>query len=55
MLDSAKYCTLIDTRKTIFENWAYHNYRILMTIHEFSRVTWRQGKEEFKNGFYGEM
>ncbi len=54
MLNSAKYCTLIDTKKTSFENWAYHKYRILMTMHEFSRVVWRQGKEEYKNGFINE-
>lgn len=54
MLNSAKYCTLIDTKKTSFENWSYHKYRILMTIHEFSRVVWRQGKEEYKNNFINE-
>ncbi len=54
MLNSAKYCTLIDEKKTSFEKWAYHKYRILMTMHEFSRVVWRQGKEEYKNGFINE-
>lgn len=54
MLDSAKYCTLIGTTRTLFEKWAYHKYRILMTVHEFSRVVWRQGKEEYKNGFINE-
>lgn len=55
MLDSAKFCTLIDTKKTAFESWAYHKYRILMTAHEFCRVIWRQGKEEYKNSFNNEM
>ena len=55
MLDSAKYCTLLDTKKTSFESWAYHKYRILMTMHEFSRVVWRQAKEEYKSGFQNEL
>ena len=28
MLNSAKFCTLIDTSKTTFEKWAYHKYRV---------------------------
>ncbi len=55
MLDSAKYCTLVETSRTLFEKWAYHKYRILMTCHEFCRVVWRQGKEEYKNSFNNEM
>lgn len=54
MLDSAKYCTLMETSRTLFEKWAYHKYRILMTAHEYSRVVWRQGKEEYKNSFQNE-
>lgn len=54
MLNSAKYCTLVEVRKTAFENWSYHKYRILMTAHEFCRVVWRQGKEEYNNSFYKE-
>lgn len=55
MLNSAKYCTLLDTKKTSFESWAYHKYRVLMTMHEFSRVVWRQGKEEYRNSFEKEL
>ena len=55
MVDSAKYCTLIEVKKSQFENYAYHKYRILMTVHEFCRVVWRQGKEEYRNGFINEM
>ncbi len=55
MLDSAKYCTLTDTKKSAFETWAYHKYRILMTAHEFCRCVWRQGKEEYRNSFNKEM
>lgn len=55
MLYSAKYCTLMDVSRTLFEKWAYHKYRILMTIHEDSRVFWRQGKEDLRNSFNKEM
>lgn len=55
MLNSAKYSKDLDTSKTIFKDWAYHRYRILMTAHEFCRVVWRQGKEEMNNTFYKEM
>lgn len=57
MLNSVKYCTLMDIKpsRTLFEKWAYHKYRILMTAHEYSRVVWRQGKEEYKNNFNKEM
>ena len=54
MLDSAKYCTVIEVTRTAFEKWSYHKYRVLMTAHEFSRVVWRQGKEEYKNNFINE-
>ena len=54
MVDSAKYCTLIGVKKSQFENYAYHKYRILMTVHEFCRVVRRQGKEEYRNGFINE-
>ncbi len=43
--------------KTSLYNWAYHRYRILMTIHESCRVVWRQCKEDFRNrggDFFGE-
>lgn len=55
MVDSAKYCALIEVKKSQFENYAYHKYRILMTIHEFCRVVWRQSKEEYRNGFINEI
>lgn len=55
MLNSAKFCIVIETNKTTFEKWAYHKYRVLMTAHEFCRVVWRQGKEEYKNSFNNEL
>lgn len=35
--------------KTELQNWAYHRYRILMTIHESCRVVWRQCKETLRS------
>lgn len=43
--------------KCDLQNWAYHRYRILMTIHESCRVIWRQCKEDLRSrgsDFYGE-
>ena len=43
--------------KSDLQNWAYHRYRVLMTIHESARVIWRQGKEDLRSrgsDFYGE-
>lgn len=35
--------------KSELQNWAYHRYRILMTIHESCRVAWRQCKETLRS------
>ena len=55
MLNSSKYCVIIETSKTSFEKWAYHKYRVLMTMHEFCRVVWRQGKDDLRNSFSNEL
>ena len=55
MLSSSKYCVIIETSKTSFEKWAYHKYRVLMTMHEFCRVVWRQGKDDLRNNFTNEL
>lgn len=55
MLESAKYCTELEISRTSFEKYAYHKYRVLMTAHEFCRVVWRQGKENYKNSFNEEL
>lgn len=54
-LNISKYAKELNTSKTTLYNWAYHKYRILMTMHEFCRVVYRQCREELKNGFMGEM
>lgn len=35
--------------KSDLQNWAYHRYRVLMTIHESCRVVWRQCKEDLRS------
>lgn len=54
-LNISKYAKELDNSKTNLYNWAYHKYRILMTMHEFCRVVYRQCREELKNTFRGEM
>ena len=53
MLNCTDLKTELSMSKTSLEKWSYHKYRILMTIHEFCRVVWRQGKEESRNSFIG--
>ncbi|HAB66572.1 MAG TPA: hypothetical protein DCE23_04310 [Firmicutes bacterium] len=35
--------------KSDLQNWAYHRYRVLMTIHDFCRVVYRQCSEDLRN------
>lgn len=41
--------------RTAFKDYAYQKYRLSSKAHEFCRVVWRQGKEEFKNSFNKEI
>lgn len=54
-LNANKYCTDLGVTRTAFKDYAYQKYRLLSKAHEFCRVVWRQGKEEYKNSFSGEM
>lgn len=45
-LSAAKFSKEISVAKTDLYNYTYHKYRILMTIHEFCRVVYRQCSEE---------
>lgn len=54
-LNISKYAKELDVSKTNLYNWAYHKYRILMTMHEFCRVVYRQCREELKITFRGEI
>lgn len=56
-LELAKLSKQLGYTKSDLQNWAYHRYRILMTIHESSRVVWRQSKEDLRirnEDFYGD-
>ena len=54
-LNSNKYCTELGVTRTMFKDYAYQKYRLSSKAHEFCRVVWRQGKEEYKNSFSKEM
>ncbi len=53
-LNSNKLCTQLGVTRTAFRDYAYEKYRIASKCHEFCRVVWRQGKEEYKNNFINE-
>lgn len=40
--NSTKYSKEVNLSKTEFYQWAYHRYRILMTLHEYCRVVYKQ-------------
>lgn len=44
-MNASKICKEAKISKTDLYNWAYHKYRILMTIHDFCRVVYRQCSE----------
>ena len=41
--------SLYSSKESDLYNWVYHKYRILMTIHEFCRVVYRQCEEQARN------
>ncbi len=53
-LNSNKYCASLNVTRTSFRDYAYEKYRLASKCHEFCRVVWRQGKEEYKNSFINE-
>lgn len=53
-LNSNKLCTQLGVTRTAFKDYAYEKYRLASKCHEFCRVVWRQGKEEYKNNFINE-
>ena len=53
-LNANKYCTQLGVTRTAFKDYAYEKYRLSSKCHEFCRVVWRQGKEEYKNNFINE-
>lgn len=51
----SNYAKEMNTTRTALYDWSYHKYRILMNMHEFCRVVYRQCEEEQRNSFRGEM
>lgn len=45
MLNSVKYSKELTYTKSEFTTYCYQKYKILMKIHEFARMVWRQGEE----------
>lgn len=54
MLDSVKYSKELDYTKSEFTNYCYQKFKMLMKIHDFCRVVYRQGTYGIQNSFYGE-
>lgn len=50
-----KYCVVLGVSRTALRDYAYEHYRQCSKAHEFCRVVWRQGKEEYKNNFQNEV
>lgn len=54
MLDSVKYSKELEVTKSEFTNYCYQKFKMLMKIHDFCRVVYRQGSYGIQNSFYGE-
>lgn len=48
MLNSVKYSQEKGITKTDFTTWCYQKFKILMKIHDFCRVVYRQGSYEMR-------
>lgn len=55
MLDSVKYAKELNYNKTEFTNYCYQKFKMLMKIHEMCRCIWRQGEENQRYNYYGEV
>lgn len=53
--DISNFAKEFNTTKSSLYDWAYHKYRILMNMHEFCRVVYRQCREEERNNFRNEV
>lgn len=49
MLQSVKYSKELDYTKSEFVSWCYQKFKILMKIHDFCRVVYRQGSYEMRS------
>jgi hypothetical protein len=54
MLNSVKYSKELEVTKSDFTNYCYQKFKMLMKIHDFCRVVYRQGSYGIQNSFYGE-
>lgn len=54
MLDSVKYSKNLEYTKSEFTSYCYQKFKMLMKIHDFCRVIYRQGSYGIQNSFYGE-
>lgn len=54
MLDSVKYSKNSDYTKSELTSYCYQKFKMLMKIHDFCRVIYRQGSYGIQNSFYGE-
>lgn len=54
MLDSVKYTKDINYTKSEFTSYCYQKYKVLMKMHDFARVIYRQGSYGIQNSFYNE-
>jgi len=54
MLNSAKYSKEFDVTKSEFTNYCYQKFKMLMKVHEMSRMIYRQGVYGITNNFYNE-
>lgn len=48
MLNSVKYSKEMETTKSDFTNWCYQKFKILIKIHDFCRVVYRQGSYDMR-------
>lgn len=46
--NASKYSKETSISKTDLYNWAYHKYRLLMTLHEFCRVVYKQCSDNMR-------
>lgn len=54
MLNSVKYSKELEVTKSEFTSYCYQKFKMLMKIHDFCRVVYRQGSYGIQNSFYGE-
>lgn len=54
MINGFKYAKELDIAKTKFETYCYQKWKMLMKMHDYCRMIFRQGKDGISNNFYNE-